>query len=314
MPKGKRWGVPRLATHGWVLVLGFLVLGIATLEIRQPAADASASAAATATLQGLRVPLKNSIEERIPGATLDAAQVSSLSAYVVKAGDTIESIAAEAGLTTITLEQVNQLASPALRAGQRILVPPVNGTLVPIDPKQSLDLLAQTFRVDPDVLRKLNGLSPDRKLPAVLFVPAVSTDQMAASASPAPSASDPAANRERVVRFMWPTQGVITQYFWQYHPGLDIANAAGTPEYAADSGKVIWAGWGDYGIYVEIDHGNGFHTIYAHMSQVLVSSGQMVGKGELLGLMGMTGRATGPHLHFEVRYNGVPQNPLDLLP
>jgi murein DD-endopeptidase MepM/ murein hydrolase activator NlpD len=95
---------------------------------------------------------------------------------------------------------------------------------------------------------------------------------------------------------------------------LDIANDTGTPEVAADGGKVVWAGWGDYGIYVEIDHGNGFHTIYAHMSKVLVNKDQMVAKGQLLGLMGATGRATGPHLHFEIRYQGVPQNPLDLLP
>ena len=129
-----------------------------------------------------------------------------------------------------------------------------------------------------------------------------------------PVAAPASAGRERMVRFIWPTHGVITQPFWQFHPGIDIANVIGTPEIAADAGKVIWAGWGDYGIYVEIDHGNGFVTIYAHMSQVLVSDGQLVRQGQLLGLMGETGRATGPHLHFEIRYNGVPQNPLDLLP
>ena len=281
------------------------------MEIRQPVADANASA----TVQGLRVPLKTTIEERVPSASasVPGAPVVSLTAYQARPGDTLAGIAARAGVSTDTLAQVNQLSSPILHAGERILVPPVDGTLVPIDPRQSLDLLAQTFRVDPEVLRKLNGLGTDGKLPAALFVPALSTDQIPA-ASPAASASDPAGGRERVVRFIWPTQGVITQYFWQYHPGVDIANATGTQEYAADSGKVIWAGWGDYGIYVEIDHGNGFQTIYAHMSQVLVANGQMVAKGQLIGLMGMTGRATGPHLHFEIRYNGVPQNPLDLLP
>ena len=75
----------------------------------------------------------------------------------------------------------------------------------------------------------------------------------------------------------------------------------------------MFAGWGSYGIYVEIDHGNGFHTIYAHMSAVLVSAGQRVTQGERIGLMGATGWATGPHLHFEIRFHGVPQNPIDLL-
>jgi len=205
----------------------------------------------------------------------------------------------------------DRLSSTTLTPGQRLLVPPVDGTLVPIDPNQSLSLLAQTFRVDPDLLRMVNGLRPESKLPNNLFIPAMNTDEIAAvPASPA----DPSTGRERVIRFAWPTQGTITQYFWQYHPGIDIANDVGTPEVAADGGKVVWAGWGDYGIYVEIDHGNGFQTIYAHMSKVLVSNGQMVAKGQRIGLMGATGWATGPHLHFEIRYQGVPQNPLDLLP
>jgi murein DD-endopeptidase MepM/ murein hydrolase activator NlpD len=125
--------------------------------------------------------------------------------------------------------------------------------------------------------------------------------------------SDQGAIRERIVRFLWPAQGIITQPFWQFHPGIDIANDVGTPEHAADAGQVVFAGWGSYGIYVEIDHGNGFHTIYGHMSRALVRTGQIVLRGQLIGLMGMTGRATGPHLHFEIRYQGVPQNPLDLL-
>lgn len=128
------------------------------------------------------------------------------------------------------------------------------------------------------------------------------------------SASDPGGSRQRVIRFAWPTHGVITQYFWQYHPGIDIAAEVGTQEFAADGGQVIFAGWGSYGIYVEIDHGNGFHTIYGHMSAVLVKAGQTVTQGQVIGLMGATGRASGPHLHFEIRYQGVPQNPIDLLP
>jgi murein DD-endopeptidase MepM/ murein hydrolase activator NlpD len=128
------------------------------------------------------------------------------------------------------------------------------------------------------------------------------------------SASDPGGSRVHVIRFVWPTHGVITQYFWQYHPGIDIAAEVGTQEFATDGGQVVFAGWGSYGIYVEIDHGNGFHSIYGHMSAVLVKTGQTVTQGQVIGLMGATGRATGTHLHFEIRYQGVPQNPIDLLP
>lgn len=310
MRKGTPWGLPRLATHGWVLLLALLVLGLAPLQIDHSVVQTAS--AADASVGGLRVPLETTIEERVvPTSTSVAAgQLPALAAYQVKRGDTLTGIAAQSGVSTNTLAQVNQLPSTSVTPGQRLLVPPVNGLLVPIDPNQSLDLLAGTFRVDPDVLRRLNGLGRGSKLPRELFVPEVSTGP----ASPAMAPSDPATGHERVVRFIWPTQGVLTQGFWQYHPGIDIANAVGTPEYAADSGTVTWAGWGDYGIYVQIDHRNGFVTVYGHLSQVLVSQGQVVSKGELIGLMGATGRATGPHLHFEVRFNGVPQNPLDLLP
>lgn len=302
--------MPRLATHGWVLSLALIVLGLAPLELRHPVADVSA------TVEGVRVPLKTSIGAVWVAATsAPTEKLPAISAYEARRGDTLVTIAARAGITVDTLTQVNQLSTPALTPGERLLVPPVDGTLIPVDPNQSLELLATTFRVDPDVLRRLNGIGPDGKLPSELFIPAVSTDAIAPPATPALApVADPSSGRERVVRFTWPTHGVLTQYFWQYHPGIDIANDVGTPEVAADGGKVIWAGWGDYGIYVQIDHGNGFQTVYAHMSRVLVSVGEMVGKGQPIGLMGATGRATGPHLHFEIRYQGIPQNPLDLLP
>ena len=141
------------------------------------------------------------------------------------------------------------------------------------------------------------------------FITAVRADDLAAPA-PAPETG---ASREHLVRFAWPTHGTITQTFFDYHPGIDIANDVGTPLVAADAGQVLFAGWGAYGIYVEIDHGSGFHTVYGHMSAVMVKPGQVVAKGQLIGLMGATGRATGPHLHFEIRYQGVPQNPIELL-
>jgi murein DD-endopeptidase MepM/ murein hydrolase activator NlpD len=141
------------------------------------------------------------------------------------------------------------------------------------------------------------------------FITAVRADDLAAPAA----AAETGASREHLVRFAWPTHGTITQTFFDYHPGIDIANDVGTPLVAADAGQVVFAGWGAYGIYVEIDHGSGFHTVYGHMSAVMVKPGQVVAKGQLIGLMGATGRASGSHLHFEVRYQGVAQNPIDLL-
>jgi murein DD-endopeptidase MepM/ murein hydrolase activator NlpD len=163
--------------------------------------------------------------------------------------------------------------------------------------------------VDDAALRSVRSADAEGQLHTPSFITAARANDVAEPSTPTATGG----GRERLVRFLWPTHGVLTQGFFDYHPGIDIANDVGTPEVAADGGQVVFAGWGAYGIYVELDHGNGFHTIYAHMSVVLVKTGQVVGKGQELGLMGATGRASGPHLHFEIRFQGVPQNPIDLL-
>ena len=155
----------------------------------------------------------------------------------------------------------------------------------------------------------VHALDAETMLHTPGFITAVRSGDVAAPLAP----GEAGAGREHLVRFVWPTHGTITQAFFDYHPGIDIANDVGTPEVAADAGQVVFAGWGSFGIYVEIDHGNGFHTIYGHLSAVMVKTGQVVAQGQLIGLMGATGRASGPHLHFEIRYQGAPQNPIDLL-
>jgi murein DD-endopeptidase MepM/ murein hydrolase activator NlpD len=171
--------------------------------------------------------------------------------------------------------------------------------------------VAVPFRtsVDDVALGTVSRPDVETRLHTPRFSIALKTDDLASPSAPA----EAGATRVHLVRFAWPTHGTITQSFFAWHPGIDIANDVGTPEVAADGGQVVFAGWGSYGIYVEIDHGNGFHTIYAHMSAALVKTGQVVAKGQEIGLMGATGRASGPHLHFEIRYQGVPQNPFDLL-
>lgn len=97
------------------------------------------------------------------------------------------------------------------------------------------------------------------------------------------------------------------------HEGLDIANDAGTPVYASGDGVVEYSGrtQGGYGILVEVSHGFGYTTAYAHLSKVLVKEGQRVKRGDLIALSGRTGLVSGPHLHYEVRLNGIRQNPID---
>ena len=122
----------------------------------------------------------------------------------------------------------------------------------------------------------------------------------------------------------WPVSGPITSPFgYRFHPiygrkifhsGIDIGVDEGTPVHAADSGVVVEADWIDgYGNAVIIDHGNGMSTLYGHNSELAVSAGQTVSKGQVIAYAGSTGNSTGPHVHFEVRVNGDPVNPLNYL-
>ena len=118
--------------------------------------------------------------------------------------------------------------------------------------------------------------------------------------------------------FMRPSYGTLTSRFGsrggRTHSGIDIGGKVGDSIYAADGGKVVFAGWeGGYGYMVKISHDNEYETWYGHCSSILVSNGQRVAKGEVIARVGNTGRSTGPHLHFEIRKNGVPQNPLSYL-
>jgi len=118
--------------------------------------------------------------------------------------------------------------------------------------------------------------------------------------------------------FIWPCDGVVTSGFgmrWgRMHEGIDIGCAYGAPNRAAAAGTVIYAGWmSGYGNLVVVDHGNGLSTAYAHASSLAVSVGQSVAQGQTVSYVGSTGHSTGPHLHFEVRVNGVAVDPLAYL-
>ena len=121
-----------------------------------------------------------------------------------------------------------------------------------------------------------------------------------------------------------PINGILTSSFGyrvhpkrkkrHFHSGIDLAAKSGTPIACAGTGKVVFAGWKNgYGYVVMVDHGKGYETLYAHCSRIAVSTGQTVYAGKIVAYVGRTGVATGPHLHFEVRKNGVYQNPLRYL-
>jgi murein DD-endopeptidase MepM/ murein hydrolase activator NlpD len=125
-------------------------------------------------------------------------------------------------------------------------------------------------------------------------------------------------------QFIWPAQGpVVSPFGMRWHPilggyrmhtGIDIGAPYGAPIVASADGVVLFVGWyGGYGNTVILDHGSGYSTLYAHCSAILVSQGQDVARGQAIARVGATGYATGPHLHFEIRVNGVPVNPMSRL-
>lgn len=210
-----------------------------------------------------------------------------------------------------------------LSIDQQLVIPPTDGVLHTVEAGDSLTSIADDYGVavaditayTPNDLQESSSLVegqwvmvPGGEKPLV--------QQQAASAPAAqwaPSLSDYGG---ATGSFMWPVSGRLTQGPHAYHMALDLANATGTPIAAADAGVVIFSGWDStgYGYSVVIDHGNGFRTRYAHMSYYLVEAGQQVGKGDLIGKVGNTGRSTGSHLHFETIYNGVRRNPYEYLP
>ncbi len=142
--------------------------------------------------------------------------------------------------------------------------------------------------------------------------------QIRAAQASSVSYSAPGDTTPSAAGFIWPVNGPVTSGFgmrWgRMHEGIDIAAGSGTPIRAAAAGRVVYAGWmSGYGNLVAIDHGGGVSTAYGHQSSIAVGNGQIVSQGQTIGDVGCTGHCFGPHLHFEVRINGSPVDPLGYL-
>jgi len=242
--------------------------------------------------------------------------------YTVQMGDTVYDIAQRFGISGETILWANGKLedNPDLLAvGQKLTILPVSGVLHVVREEDTLASVAALYKVDMASIVQFpgNNLSEpyDLTVGQKLIVPGGRKPhiprQVFAYKGPVPTDA-----KKGTRTFGWPASGYITQKFWAKHRAIDIGAPKGTPIYAADSGYVTYAGWSDvgYGRMIIIDHGNGFQTLYAHLSVYYVEEGQSVAKGEKIGLMGETGNATGPHLHFEIIRNGVRRNPLIYLP
>jgi murein DD-endopeptidase MepM/ murein hydrolase activator NlpD len=246
----------------------------------------------------------------LPGQQLRIPPVQGVVA-VVGADDSLETIASKFSVEPASIIDFNGLKPGELLQPDRILIVP-NGSL-PIGPRPVPEALTQAPRPQLPSLPIRPPAQPARpQTPQTQTQPqrpAVPAQPVRPVPVPAPPAPAPTG------RLSWPTRGVITTYFSGWHPGIDIASAFGTNIGAADGGTVSSAGWNNwgYGYRVVIDHGNGYATTYNHLSVISVRPGQVVAKGQRLGLMGSTGNSTGPHLHFEILRNGGYINPLGAL-
>lgn len=250
--------------------------------------------------------------------------------HTVEGGESMSVIAEKYGVSVETIMWENKLGNAnALRVGQKLVIPPVSGVSYKIVANDTLEKIAKKYNVTKEVIIAQNGLESEALIKGqTLFLPGAkpfvdpatlaSANRRATSGavnkyvSANPSDATPSVGKI----FIYPTIGKITQQFRAGHYALDIADSGRPAIWAAGSGTVIKASsgtWGGgYGNHVIIDHGNGIQTLYGHLTSLNVYEGQYVNQGDVIGIMGNTGRVygvTGIHLHFEVIDHGVKKNP-----
>jgi murein DD-endopeptidase MepM/ murein hydrolase activator NlpD len=258
--------------------------------------------------------------------------------YQVTQGDAVFSIAKKFNISPETLLWSNYDVLKddphSLSPGQELIIPPTNGIIYEWKEGDALEDVARDFKASVDDIlswsgNKLDITNPEIEPGEILMIPGgarefqqwvvptiavgragVTTEIPGGCAITGPGLGGSG-------WFVWPTDNryLSGNDYWSGHLAIDIAAATGHSIYAADSGVVVLAGWmGGYGNVVMIDHLNGYHTLYAHLSSINVACGSNAFQGSVIGRAGSTGNSTGPHLHFEVRYLGGFINPWTVLP
>lgn len=248
-----------------------------------------------------------------------------ITTYTVEGGDTLSSIAKKFGVTEDSIKWANDMTGTNLGVGDELKIPSVTGIIHKVARGDTVYTIADKYGANPQAIVDFpfndfanpqtfslvvgqlvmipGGVKPEEKPKYVQPQRFIATGPITV----APSG------------FAWPLNGSFNQDFSWYHPGIDIGAPVGSPIVAAQSGiaaEVYTGGWnGGYGIHVIVHSSDGTSTLYAHMNGVNVSAGQAVTAGStVVGWVGLTGRTTGPHLHFEVRNGGAQVNPLSYLP
>jgi len=230
--------------------------------------------------------------------------------YTVEKGDTLWSISKKFDVDPDGIISSNYFSNVhSIHQDDTILVPSIRGIFVEVNEGDTIFKFSTQYKIPPDFIMEVNDLRSNSLAPGMkIFLPGVrySTMERAYALGEA---------------FEKPVRGRLTSRYGYrrdpftrkraFHTGIDIAYRYGTEVHAARAGKVVYSGvrYG-YGKTVIIEHSFGYKTLYGHLSSVKVQRGQKVKKGQIIGFIGVSGRSTGPHLHFEVWLNGRLINPL----
>ena len=259
--------------------------------------------------------------------------------YTVESGDSIFGIAKKFDVSPETILWANYDVlsdNPhELREAQVLRIPPTTGIWYKWSSRDTLNRVAEEFRVEPKDILLYVGNELDLSDPKIesgkwimipggqrefvqFVIPTIPRGFAGVNQSGYNCGKDTSSGAIGGGYFIWPADNhyLSGNDYWSGHLAVDIAAGEGAAVYAADSGVVVWAGpvGGGYGNMIMIDHGNGFATLYAHLSGIYVGCGQSVSQGTRIGSSGSTGNSTGAHLHFEIRYLGGWVSPWSYLP
>jgi LysM repeat protein len=280
------------------------------------------------------------VESRVLGTVTDSVYLQPLTEvsdkpraeqveYEIQDGDTLSNIGEKFGVSVDTIRWANsgkiKSEKTVLKAGSALTIPPVTGIVHKVKSGETVYSVAKKYDISAQgiVDFPFNDFTNDETFALAVGQTLIVPEGVMPDIKP----WSPVSSLARVLTpdagsvsatgsWIWPASGRITQGYLGWHKGIDIANGSGGAILAGDSGKVVVAGWLDnagYGNRVMVDHGNGYQTLYAHLSKISVTVGQSVKRGDMLGSMGSTGRSTGTHLHFEIRTAGGNVNPLGFL-
>ena len=319
-PRGLRF-VLNVATALLVLSLPLSVAGVFGTSAAAESPTYAAAAAQVSDSAAGSGRVSTSARGVIAGSrslvTVAAEDVRPVEHYAIAKGDTLSAVAEKFSVKADDLAYSNgiQDEGSTLRIGQDLLIPPGRGALYFVKDGDTVASVAEKFKVEQSVVMAYNRLyfEPEHfGMDQLIFVPGAEVPVMKRAeitrSIPIPGNGQLPA---RTGRLSWPVNGVLTQYFWWGHTGVDVAAPYGTGIMASDDGVVVATGWVAVGgLRVCVQHSGGLQTCYYHTSAIYVNPGQTVARGEVIAAIGMTGVTTGPHVHWEAKLNGAAVDPL----